>query len=150
MVKDVKKVAVIGGLGLAGLGIWALTKKAEAIPPDEIPPTQFAYASGIGLSNLVYMGSEYFLLEIDIQNIGQVAGVCTITNYHMLIVEGYTPYWIEYYNGWYVVRSAELAPGEIKTFSGRVETVYRFPQKYKVESEAGVIESPLYPSYWTP
>ena len=173
-------VAIIPfALGLAALGVFAAL--ALAAPPKvypcpyceaefateeellahielehpEMPPpegeAEFAYVSGIRLSNLVYMGNEYFLLEIDIQNVGQVPGVCTITCYYIIYVEGFTPYWVEV--GWYdppYVRTAVLQPGEVVTFSARVNDVYRFPQKYKVESEAGVIESPLYPPYWKP
>ncbi len=37
MPEDGKKAAVVGGLGLVGLGIWALTRKAEAAPPEPPP-----------------------------------------------------------------------------------------------------------------
>ena len=119
----------------------------------EMPTAEFIYVSGIRLSYLSYLGHDYFLLEIDIQNVGQGSGECTITSYLMLIVEGHTPYGVK--TGWYgtpsgLLRSAMLQPGEIITFSARVDDVYRFPQKYKVESEAGAIETLVYPPYWTP
>ena len=112
---------------------------------------EFSYVSDIRLSDLTYAGHYYFLLEIDIQNVGEVPGVCTITNYSRgwHEVHGWSG-WSAYGSDWYFVRTAELAPGEVKTFSGRVNEVGSVSLQYKVESEAGEILSPLYPPHWRP
>ena len=69
MAKDGKKAAIgLGVIGATVLGLWALTRKAEAIPPADIV-----------LSDLVIEPSEVYVgeqvtISATTTNIGEIAG----------------------------------------------------------------------------
>lgn len=137
MPKDGKKAAVIvGGLGLTILGVWALTRKAEAVPPV----TEFVYVSGLRRLRV----GEDIRLEVDIQNIGAVPGECRITAYMRMEAPGEPgnwSSWVAWEDDWYYqgcIRSAILEPGETQTFSAR--TLWApYVYQYMVKSEAGTL-----------
>lgn len=110
-------------------------------PPEGV--AEFAYVSGIRNMGTFYPpvvgGGEYWKVQVDIQNIGQVAGVCTIEPNVFNVIPPYEPYWgggIDY-----GVQSLELQPNQIGTFEWWLPNIPRASQIWtRVSSEAGTLE----------
>jgi len=119
----------------------------QAEHPVEPPPTEqaeFAYVSDIRITEI---GGRQLKWEIDIQNTGLVAGECTVTFHRRVWVRISSTDkwsgWKTWEDGyWYYLQTATLQPGEVVTFSGRINRT-SWQHQYKVTSEAGTLLQPV-------
>ncbi|MBA7700347.1 hypothetical protein ES703_109058 [subsurface metagenome] len=118
------------------------------MPP--IPEAEFVYVSDIRNVGIHYPpfpgGGEYFIIQVDVQNVGEVAGVCTITAWWRSLIVGVWSGWTEVdtHPDWYEygVRSVSLQPGEIGTLEWWVVNVLQASQEEtRVTCEAGTLEA---------
>ena len=134
--KRQKTAMVLGGVGVATGLILLLSRNGEE--PPEPPP--------LGLAEFVYIsellresrnGRDYW--SVDIENIGEVAGECTVLFYTRMEMRGTWSSFQERGGGTKIVE-----PGEIVTFSG---SYYVSPYTYQfmVKSEAGTLLNPPLP-----
>lgn len=111
--KRVARGAVIGlVLGVIAIGAFAIAATREKKPPTPPPVTQFAYVSSV--KRAPANSFDYF--SVDVQNTGEVAGICTLECMEKHKVEGD-------YTDWQITAtiSHTLAPGEIRTFGDNNE-----------------------------
>lgn len=75
------------------------------------PPPEFAYVSAIGRH---WLSTNYDYFTVDVQNVGDIAGVCTLEFWTNHTKRG-SPY---VWTGWKLVAtlSDTLQPGQVKTF----------------------------------
>lgn len=100
---------------------------------------KFEYVSDL---RLIYPGG-YVYWEVDIKNVGDAAGTCTVHAYRRMQAYGEWSGFGEE-QGMYIVQSATIAPGSIVTFSGRFWD-YPYFHQYMVVSGAGVLLNPAEP-----
>lgn len=107
---------------------------------------RFEYVSGIRIGETFDRNVPW---EIDIKNVGDEAGLCSVNCYRRVYVTVVDP---PRWSGWhetsgYYQQSAILDPGDTVTFSGYFHTT-SWRRQYMVVSEAGTILEPSEPKLY--
>lgn len=109
---------------------------------------EFTYVSEIRLIPITYQGRDIYRLEVNIQNIGDFAGVCHSRTYMISETYGYYGHWGGVANQSFIENDyMQLNPGEIDTFASSVRRDYpNIRYHYAVAGDAGIIAVPSAPT----
>jgi len=104
---------------------------------------EFTYTSEIRLIPITYDGRDIYRLEVDIQNIGDVVGVCHSRTYMISEAYGYYGHWGGVANQSFIENDyMQLNPGESGTFASSVRRNYpNIRYHYAVAGDAGIIKT---------
>lgn len=111
--------------GGVNIGLWRATEDVVIVP---VAIAEFAYVSGVRHSRHMTIDCNAHRFEIDVKNVGNAAGVCSLVFHYRQRFETVDPPGVWF--GWYAVTEphycyytpmpcileATLQPGETKTF----------------------------------